>query len=665
MEKMQCLAAFLLATSAAFTRASPVNVPECTLEPLTKDHGVKVFYTTSRVANGCTSQGPTDPSLEVHLLFLRFSSPSELFSLQINVSASAEKANRRSMFVVSSNAYVHLTVNTEGCHLTFITTTRCMVQGANIETQQTNLSSSSEELLQQTKKDHGGISSFAELENPRQIHFHLDGEPSSNQDCVPEKNFNADPYLEFEVASDNVKGCPSSSGNPQKEAHIVWLQQDPQGSSPQSVDLNIEQNCDEGEPENQLPTLLVLKSHTGVTWNIGQMFDSLKFLVSGKYTMKKFGAVQMPGVDLPDSKEGLLAESRSKEFAFVASYTEITSAKSITLKLERVCGRQATPVTEKPQMEGVSLESFMQGLITTWKPWRCLDSGIEITLAKDYLRALFENVTKVTDVTLQDRSCKATDNNTHFILRSKLRECSTYLERDVVVKNQLVFSLHLLPGEIMVPFECDLPEKVFLQLYPSPDFGSEPTTVVEVNKATYVQVQFRTTDLRAQLQIEDCSLQTADKTSSQLLIGGGKPLSYSATFLDSPSSTISRFSFVYKSGEEQWAASPATLLCKLHLHSQLHGDHYNETSLEMTFKTSSTPSHSLGIGTVLGITFGAFLIGVLLTAALWYIYSHTHIPGPMAKMQPVAENPPASESSSTNHSIGSTQSTPCSTSSMA
>lgn len=26
---------------------------------------------------------------------------------------------------------------------------------------------------------------------------------------------------------------------------------------------------------------------------------------------------------------------------------------------------------------------------------------------------------------------------------------------------------------------------------------------------------------------------------------------------------------------------------------------------------------------VLGITFGAFLIGALLTAALWYIYSHT------------------------------------------
>ncbi|XP_025769629.1 endoglin [Puma concolor] len=67
---------------------------------------------------------------------------------------------------------------------------------------------------------------------------------------------------------------------------------------------------------------------------------------------------------------------------------------------------------------------------------------------------------------------------------------------------------------------------------------------------------------------------------------------------------------------------------------------------------------------VLGITFGAFLIGALLTAALWYIYSHTRPPGKREPVVAVAA-PASSESSSTNHSIGSTQSTPCSTSSMA
>ncbi|XP_043819828.1 transforming growth factor beta receptor type 3 [Dromiciops gliroides] len=63
--------------------------------------------------------------------------------------------------------------------------------------------------------------------------------------------------------------------------------------------------------------------------------------------------------------------------------------------------------------------------------------------------------------------------------------------------------------------------------------------------------------------------------------------------------------------------------------------------------------------TVMGIAFAAFVIGALLTGALWYIYSHT---GETAGRQQVPTSPPASENSSAAHSIGSTQSTPCSSS---
>ncbi|XP_051855968.1 transforming growth factor beta receptor type 3 [Antechinus flavipes] len=63
--------------------------------------------------------------------------------------------------------------------------------------------------------------------------------------------------------------------------------------------------------------------------------------------------------------------------------------------------------------------------------------------------------------------------------------------------------------------------------------------------------------------------------------------------------------------------------------------------------------------TVMGIAFAAFVIGALLMGALWYIYSHT---GETAGRQQVPTTPPASENSSAAHSIGSTQSTPCSSS---
>ncbi|XP_040264347.1 transforming growth factor beta receptor type 3 isoform X1 [Bufo bufo] len=65
---------------------------------------------------------------------------------------------------------------------------------------------------------------------------------------------------------------------------------------------------------------------------------------------------------------------------------------------------------------------------------------------------------------------------------------------------------------------------------------------------------------------------------------------------------------------------------------------------------------------VVGIAFAAFIIGALLTGALWCIYSHT---GDTAGRQQVPTSPPASENSSAAHSIGSTQSTPCSSNSTA
>ncbi|XP_039618585.1 endoglin [Polypterus senegalus] len=96
-------------------------------------------------------------------------------------------------------------------------------------------------------------------------------------------------------------------------------------------------------------------------------------------------------------------------------------------------------------------------------------------------------------------------------------------------------------------------------------------------------------------------------------------------------------------------------------------DDYVHKRLETIKTTMETPNnngdiHGLDMSAALGIAFGAFLIGAVLTGALWFIYTHT---GSAAKAKPVLSNPPASENSSANHSIGSTQSTPCSTSSMA
>ncbi|KAG7326356.1 hypothetical protein KOW79_009757 [Hemibagrus wyckioides] len=89
---------------------------------------------------------------------------------------------------------------------------------------------------------------------------------------------------------------------------------------------------------------------------------------------------------------------------------------------------------------------------------------------------------------------------------------------------------------------------------------------------------------------------------------------------------------------------------------------HNPSNPVEVLQGGQSDTYILDTPTVVGIAFAAFVIGALLTGALWFIYSHT---GDSAVRQNVPRSPPASENSSAAHSIGSTQSTPCSSSSNA
>ncbi|XP_034958199.1 endoglin isoform X2 [Zootoca vivipara] len=655
METGWCLAVLLLAWSVVTAGASPVDDPGCTLQPVRNDQRVKMLYTTSRVTSGCVGRGPRDTNMEVHILNLKYR-VSQMPLTHFSVNMSAAKGGRKVVFVVNSNKHCILNVNTRDHRLAFVTDVHNLTVMGFKEINKTDLPSSNEELLNWAKAYYGGVSTFVELEEPRKISFQVNREPSSSEECVPESYFDAEQYLEAEFDSDNTKSCLDSTVHPGREAHIMWLQQRPPDSGTQAVDLNIKVTCSNGKPAKELTTLLVLKSHEKMFWNIDQMPEYVKFMVSGKYSIKKITKEPINGTVLPDSKEGLIKEARDKDFAFIASYTEIPAAKSITLELVRDCGGKKTEVTTAPHRKISEPAKVVQGLIQICPPWKCTEDAIEVAWPKWLLE---RSQIDITEMTLEDPACRATDNITHFVLKSIIDDCSTNLEGGIHAKNQLVLTLASHPDKIKVPFQCDLPEKLFLHLYQTPDFSSPSTTVVEVNKVTYVQVSFQAADGNSSLRLQDCYLQIPDQSSPQMLIRSGMPKSYSVEILNSPNTKTKRFSFIYKAEEQQRTTLPATLFCQADRENE--HDSYN-ASIKVMLKNPATPSHGLGIGTVLGITFGAFLIGVLLTAALWYIYSHTR---PMAKMQPVSANPPASESSSTNHSIGSTQSTPCSTSSMA
>ncbi|KAM6431203.1 endoglin [Liasis olivaceus] len=650
-------AVLLLVSGTAPTTASMLNSLGCAPEPTSKDQAVRVFYTTSVVPSGCVAHGPTNPNLEVHVLNLRYSR-SQMSSLLFNVSGGTAKETCQAVFVVNSNISIFLNIHQEGdCHLSVIHALNTYLSiPLSEDSNKTSLPISNDQLLMWAKETYGGISSFAELEDPQQIHFQVAREPSANEDCILAQDFNAESYLEVELVSHKVETCLDARKTSEKVAHILWLQQSSPDEGMQTVELNVKMVCKDGrsEDEAEIPLTLWLKSHQNMVWKMGQRLSFLQLWPSGKYSLPDFGMHN--GMFLPDNKEELIQRARSN--SFVVSYTEIPSAKTITLEYDRLCG-PAIAVTSPPAQKTLNLTVMVHRFIDLCKPWKCLDSSIEIAVPKLYLEAL---PARIDEITLKDPSCRAKDNTTHFVLNSILDRCSTQLEGGIHVKNQLILTLPLFPEKVTVPFECDLPEKVFLQLYDTADFHSPSTPVIEANQVTYVEVSFRTAMKQFSLEIGDCFLKTRD-SKPQLLFHQGISLSYSVMPLQSPSPKTQRFSFIYKPENELWSIESATLACVVHLNTSNEKHESYEGSLQVMLKNLNR-SHNQGlrIGTVLGIAFGAFLIGVLLTGALWFIYSHTR---PITKTQTVSTNPSASESSSTNHSLGSTQSTPCSTSSMA
>ncbi|XP_053720621.1 endoglin [Synchiropus splendidus] len=218
---------------------------------------------------------------------------------------------------------------------------------------------------------------------------------------------------------------------------------------------------------------------------------------------------------------------------------------------------------------------------------------------------------------------------------------------------------------------------LLMQLYASPDYRYpiEPNTKVQSDKRVYAEISGHTFgSIALTIQVSSCSVRSKDSCSvdkalhfiteacSQHLCPNSTRLSFSLDQLQDLTST-------------SWELECLVKLC----YSAKCGEGGRvKRNLEVTqpcLQPPTTACFNFGPPEVLGIAFGGFLIGVVLIGALWFIKIKTGYPTGLdmhstagcpcsgAKRQPVSTNPPPSENSSANASIGSTKSTP--TSSMA
>ncbi|NXT49122.1 EGLN protein, partial [Pluvianellus socialis] len=619
----------------------PARAEGCDLQPVTVEPPITLSYATSTVPRGCVSSGSMGTSHEVHVLSVQWSKPTlpglslcwvprePLFPCGGGPVPVQEHLCWGGMWPFPP--WLRPPVALQDAHLTPGTTATVGPEPP--------MATGEEQLLAWAQGTYGGITSYSELRDPRWIQLRLGEDASSPPDCVPQEGFDAVLHLEAEVFFHGVKGCSRGDAQSTRAAHIIRLQ--PQPRLP-VTEVNLSLSCPERAVSNQI---LILQSRANLTWSLSVNNCHIQFLVSGNYKIAPISSLLLPGELLPDTERGLIAKAFEKNYSVIASYSIIPASARVSLEIQELEAVRRVPTTTSPPAP--TADSLPRVLLFMLQPWKCTDETMEIVIARSHL----EPIKDLVNITLRDISCQAEKNATHFMLKTPLSHCGTSLERWGHAKNELV--LNLAKGtalqSVRVAFQCNIPRELFLRLFPTAAFEA-PQTELEVNKEVFMQC-------KAGLQVSVSDTPPPHNATTLVPTISGGSLTGLSPLPKEPGGSQHCPPLGAWEGTGLFPnISPRP--------APPQNNTIFEKVLEVTVKDSWRPPNNRGLGlaAVLGITFGAFLIGALLTAGLWYIYSHTR---PISKLQPVSSTAPASESSSTNHSIGSTQSTPCSTSSMA
>ncbi|XP_037652785.1 endoglin [Choloepus didactylus] len=661
----------VVALLLAICSLNPTSLAEtvhCDLLPVDPEQS-EVTYTTSQVSQGCVAQ-VLSTALEVHVLFLEFSQ--ELSEVEVTLQA-PEQAGiqpREVLLVLSPNKTIFLQLKAPGIPLYLVYNPNLVFFQESAEVNVTHLPPFMLEtqVLEWAAK-HGPIASSAKLNNPHRILLRLGQDEETEaqglaQDhsaarsppfiCLPEAHVDMGRRLEWQPRDPvSVKGCRFEGVTGHKEAHILRVLP---GSTtrPRTVTVKVELSCGGADPD----AVLILQGPPHVSWIIDANHN-IQIWSTGEYSFKIFPEKNIRGFVLPDTPQGLLGEARRLNASIVASFVELPLANVVSLRARSCGGRPQTspapvPTTSpKDYCSPTMLMSMIQPI--------CTGDVMTVIIKKNIVTALHCTLTALT---FRDPSCQAEDSNDQFVLRSNSSNCGMKVTENVI-SNEVVINFLSSTSPERKQVYCIIMESLSFHLgvYLSSHF-LQATNTIELEKQGFVQVSMSPSIPEIMFQLESCHLDLGSETDIVELIQGQKAKGSCVTLLSPSSGGDLRFSFLLH-GYMVSTPTAGTLSCTVALYSRTLPVKTDRTvSMHLNIVSPDLSGKVLILPAVLGITFGAFIIGALLTATLWYIYSHTR---PPSKQEPVVAvaAPASSESSSTNHSIGSTQSTPCSTSSMA
>lgn len=641
----------LLLVIYSFVPTSLAERAGCDLQPVDPTRG-EVTYTTSQVSEGCVAQA-ANAVREVHVLFLDL--PRTLSEVELTLQASKQNGTEARevllVFISNKNVLVELQAPEIPLHLAY-NSSLAIFKGSKVNVTPLPSLTSKEQILEWAATK-GSITSIAALDDPKSIVLRLGQDPKAPSTCLLEAQKDMGVTLEWQPRTQTpVQGCRLEGVTGHKEAYILRILPGSEAGPRTVVTVTVKLSCTSGD------AVLILQGPSYVSWLIDTNHN-MQIWTTGEYSIKIFPENNIRGFALPDTPQGLIGEARKLNASIVASFVEIPLASDVSLTASSCGGALQTspaPIVTTPPKDTCS-PMLLMSLIQP----KCGNDVMTLALNKKHVQTL---QCTITGLAFWDSSCQAKDQDGHLVLSSTYSSCGMKVT-DHVISNEVIINLPSGFPPLRKKVQCiDMDSLSFqLGLYLSPNFLQASNTI-ELGQQGFVQVSMSPLISEVSVQLDSCHLDLGPEGDMVELIQSRAAKGSCVSLLSPSPEGDPRFSFLLR---VYMVPTPTagTLTCNLALHpSTLSQEVYKTVSMRLNIVSPDLSGKGLVLPSVLGITFGAFLIGALLTAALWYIYSHTRSPSKREPVVAVAA-PASSESSSTNHSIGSTQSTPCSTSSMA
>ncbi|KAG9334072.1 hypothetical protein JZ751_009164 [Albula glossodonta] len=508
-----------------------------------------------------------------------------------------------------------------------------------------------EPLLAWAKRKYRAVTSFTEIKLAQDVYIKVGEDPFFSDTCKIDNKFLSLNYLAGYLQPQPSSGCVLSDPSQERQVHIIQLQA-PNSSSAFQVDVIVDIGPLEADRPVQRDLLLLLKCEKSVNWVIqahgvtGKLTILSSDSVSLGAEVEQLLQVTVAKQDLPSGPQALIKWAEEKGFSPSALPPELAILRDFNPQQDPGSAppQPGLPFFFRPQYLPLPQDEPPVGPHPEEQQGR-LELGLEVLINQS----------------------EPEDGSGWLGFEEDMESGDSSFTGDAegFDRAMLLDQMDSKPAPILSPMPWSPSVSFSMTLFTS-DLFTNPVTqgfhTISQNTSVFVEVTANSADRQLGFMIQSCFVTpnpVSSLASDYALIENVCPKDESVRYYPPPADVLvphgqadrKRFGFTFRS---KFSAP------QLFLHCQMAPS----PSIRIIPQTSPETHimYVLDTPTVVGIAFAAFVIGALLTGALWFIYSHT---GETAGRQQVAKSPPASENSSATHSMGSTQSTPCSSSSTA